>query len=127
MALKIETSVLAGLATGTLVYGIYQSALPTQADIRSLEAQNSDIERSEKVASWTSAAVVAGVSLIARDPTIFVIGGTIMVGMSWMNRHANAVTPTLSSVTPLRSPNTSQADAPGEYATPKAPVYDSVI
>ena len=100
MALKIETSVLAGLATGTLVYGIYQAALPTTADIRTLEAQNTDVMKTEKIAAWTSAAVVSGVSLIAKDPTIFVIGGTVMVALSWMNRHANAVTPVMSAVAP---------------------------
>jgi len=124
MALKIETSVLAGLATGTLVYGIYQAALPTQADIRSLESNNSDISKSEKVAAWTSAAVVSAVSLIAKDPTIFVIGGSVMVALSWMNRHANAVAPSMGMLVPAQMPRVAQTEAPETYATPKAPVYE---
>lgn len=124
MALKIEASVLGGLATGALVYGTYQMALPTTADVRSLEANNTDIDRSEKVAAWTSAAVVSGVSLIARDPTIFVIGGTMMIGLSWMHRHASAVTPATQSVLSAMTPRVSQAEAPEKYSTPKAPVYE---
>jgi len=127
MALKLESSIVAGLATGTLVYGIYQMALPSQADIRSLDSNNTDIARSERVASWTAAGVVAGVSLIARDPTIFVIGGSIMIGLAWINRHANAVTPTLRTVLPKDAPRVAQTEAPEAYATPKAPTYAAVI
>lgn len=128
MALKMESSIVAGLATGTLVYGIYQMALPNQADIRTLDADNADISRAERVASWTSAGVVAGVSLIAKDPTIFVIGGSIMVGLAWINRHANHVTPTLRAVLPKDAvPRVAQTEAPEAYSTPKGPTYAAVI
>ena len=126
MALKLENSVIAGLATGTLVYGVYQMSLPPTADVRSLESNNADLAKSEKVAEWTAAAVVGGISLIAKDPTIFVIGGTIMVAMAWMHRHANAVEPTSGTVLNL-VPRVSQADAPEEYSTPKAPAYEATI
>lgn len=126
MALKLEASVVAGLATGALVYGTYQMALPNTADIRSLESQNVDITGAEKTAEWTAAAIVAGVSLIARDPTIFVIGGTIMVAVAWMNRHANAITPVLQSVIPSQTPRVAQSEAPGMYAVPSSG-YGQVI
>lgn len=124
MALKIENSVIAGIAVGTLVYGMYNMALPSVADARSLESNNVDLAAAEKTAEWTSAAVVAGVSLIARDPTIFVIGGTIMVALSWIHRHANAVNSVTQSVLPTAVPRVSQAQAPGQYATPKARMYE---
>lgn len=89
--LKPETSLAVALATGAVVYGVYQNATPSIADIRSLESRNTDIQSAERGASWTAAAIVAGISLLAKDPTIFVIGGTMVVVMAWTHRHADLV------------------------------------
>lgn len=105
MALKPDVSLSVALAVGAVVYGIYQNATPSIADIRSLESQNEDIQRAERGASWTAAAVVAGVSLIAKDPTIFVIGGTMVVVLAWTHRHADQVdtiTKRASAVVPTK-------------------------
>jgi hypothetical protein len=91
--LKPETSLTVGLATAALVYGIYSNALPTVADIRVGQADDADIAGSEQAAAWTAAAAVAAVSLIAQDPTVFVIGGSMLVVLSWLHRHANQVNP----------------------------------
>jgi hypothetical protein len=123
MGLKPEFSVGTGVAVGALVYGIYQNALPTVADIRSLDAQNTDLDKAERSATWLSAAVVAGVSLIARDPTVFIIGGTMTVALAWMHRHANAVNPLTGLAATLGVPRSSQVDAPQEYSAPAAPAY----
>lgn len=127
MALKPEFSVLTGVATGVVVYGVYQNAMPSVADIRSLDANNADLNKAERTASWTAAAVVAGVSLIARDPTIFIIGGSVMVAMAWMHRHANAVHPTTGSVRPEGTPRVGQAEAPEQYSAPTTPAYDTTF
>ena len=124
MALKLEASLGIGLATATVVYGVYQSSLPSAADTRSIDANNADLAKAERTASWTAAAVVSGVSLIARDPTIFIIGGATMVSMAWMHRHANAVHPATGSVRELGTPRVGQAEAPEQYAAPTAPVYE---
>lgn len=91
MSLKADTSLAIGLATGTLVYAIHQNLTPSIADIRSLESANSDVRASERVATWTSAAVVAGISLLAKDATIFIIGGAVTIAMAWTTRHADLV------------------------------------
>lgn len=91
--MKPEVSVTAGLATAALVYGIYSNATPTVADIRVAKPHDADIESSRKLAAWTSAAVVAGVSLIAKDATIFIMGGSMVVALDWWHRHANEVNP----------------------------------
>jgi hypothetical protein len=91
MPLKPEVSLGVALATATVVYGIYQNATPPLADIRSLESGNTDIQGAERQATWTAAAVVAGISLLAKDPTIFVVGGTAVVVMAWSHRHADTV------------------------------------
>lgn len=93
MALKSETSITVGLATAALVYGIYSNALPTVADIRVSQPGDSDVASAERLAAWTAAAAVAGVSLIAQDPTVFVIGGSMVVALAWWHRHANEVNP----------------------------------
>jgi hypothetical protein len=84
---------MGALAIGSLVIGIYNFALPKLADERVAPAGDDDLATAEKTAGWASAAVVAGVSLIAKDPTIFVTGGLMIVGLSWMHRHGNWVNP----------------------------------
>lgn len=91
--LKPEVSVPVALACGGLVFSIYQMSLPPLADARAVDADNKDLEASERQALWTSTAVCAGVSLIANDPTPFIVGGLMAVGLSWLHRHARLVDP----------------------------------
>jgi len=100
MAQNPEVSLSLGIATAALVYGIYGRALPNLADVRSAVEQNEDVASAERNAAWTSAAMVAAVSLIARDGTIFILGGTMIISMSWWNRHANEVIPELGRAVP---------------------------
>jgi hypothetical protein len=87
--LKREVSLGVGLATAALVWGIYQGALPTLAEGRVSDPQDRDLAGAERAASWTAAAAVAGVSLIAKDPTVFILGGSMVVALAWLHRHAN--------------------------------------
>jgi hypothetical protein len=89
MALKPEYSVMAGVTVGAVVFGIHTAFLPTQADIQALPAGTPDIDAAERKATWLSAAVVGAVSLMAGDPTIFVIGSGITVAMALITRHNN--------------------------------------
>lgn len=89
MALKPEFSVMGGLAVGAIVFAIHAQATPTQTDIAALPAGLPDIDDAERKATILSAGVVAGVSLIAGDPTIFVIGAGIDIAMALWTRHNN--------------------------------------
>lgn len=89
MALKPEFSVMGGLAVGAMVFAIHTQATPNMADIQALPAGTPDIDAAERKATIMSAGIVAGVSLIAGDPTIFVIGSAITIGMALWTRHAN--------------------------------------
>jgi len=91
--LKPEVSLTVALATGTLVFAIYQNATPTLADIRSADQFNGDLAGAERQASWTAAAAVAGISLVSKDPGPFVVGGAMIVALAWAHRHANMVNP----------------------------------
>lgn len=89
MALKPEASIGTGLAVAGVVYAIHSNFTPTQADIQGLPAGNKDIDGAEKKATWFSIGVVSGISLLAKDPTVFVIGSVMVVGMAFLTRHAN--------------------------------------
>lgn len=115
--LKPEGSLVASLATIATVYAIYQYGVPSIADVRTAEPGNRDIDGSERAAAWMAGGVVAGVSLIAKDPTIFILGGATVIGLSWWTRHANMVNPeTGKAVADFTRPSSavdaqSQADA----------------
>jgi hypothetical protein len=89
--LKADSEVSIALAVGVLAYGSYQMALPSVADVRSLEKNNADIQGAERVAAWVSATLVSGVALITKSPSVFVVGGAVVIAASWMTRHADAV------------------------------------
>lgn len=89
MALKPEFSVMGGLALGGMVFAIHQQATPSQSDIAALPAGTPDIDAAERKATWISVAAVSAVSLLAKDPTMFVIGAGMTIGMAVWTRHSN--------------------------------------
>jgi hypothetical protein len=93
MALKPEMSVAAGLATAALVFGIYQNATPNIADIQASAPNDAIVSSTERMATWTAAVAVSGISLIAKDSTIFVVGSAMIITLAWWHRHANAINP----------------------------------
>jgi hypothetical protein len=97
--LKPEVSLGIALATAGVVAAIYMNATPSMADIRSADSENTDIDSSRKMAAWMSAGVVSAISLIARDTTIFVVGGGMVIVMDWLTRHSNSVSPVFGKIT----------------------------
>jgi len=91
--LNRQTSVGVGLATAALVYGIYDQTVPRTVDIRVQQAGDRDLAAAEKNARWISGAAVLVVSLITMDATVFVLGATMVVALSWSKRHANYCQP----------------------------------
>lgn len=91
MALKPEYSVMGGIALATMVFAVHQQATPSQADIQALPAGTADIDSAEKKATWLSAGAVSVVSLLAKDPTMFVIGSGMVIAMAFWTRHSNYV------------------------------------
>lgn len=93
MALRPEVSLPTSLATAAVVWAVYNSALPPVADVRVNGMHDPHIASSERLAAWTAAGIVGGISLIARDSNVFIVGGAMIVALSWWHRHANAVNP----------------------------------
>jgi hypothetical protein len=99
MALNDESSVAIGLAVGGVAFTIFNMSLPPLTDIRAAEPENGDIFAAERTATWLAAGLVTGTALIVRDATVFVIGGTVVVAMAWLYRHANEVNPVSGKAT----------------------------
>lgn len=99
MALKPEMSLGASLAVMALDYGIYQVNMPKTADIKSSAPWNQAISGSLKAADWTAIGASAALSLLAKDPNIFIFGAGFAVVLHWMYTHANAVHPATGQVT----------------------------
>lgn len=91
--LKPEGSVTLGASVAALVYGVYTFSTPPTAVVHATKAHDDNVDRGRKKAAWTTAAIVAGVSLMTRDKTVFVMGGIMVILLDWHTRHANAVSP----------------------------------
>jgi hypothetical protein len=85
---KPEDSIVAGLATVGLVYGVYQASLGPVASVQATTANHPALETSRKKAGYTALAMVAGVSLLARDPNIVILGGAAIIAMELHYRSA---------------------------------------
>lgn len=99
MALPSEAAVATGLTTAVMVYAIHQQSTPTMAEMRVSPAGDPDLDAARRQATWISAAIVAGISLIVRDPTVFIIGGSTVVAMDWWTRYSNEVMPETGKAT----------------------------
>lgn len=92
--LQPDSATMVGLLTAAGVYLVYNSALPTLADVREAPPNNNTVESARKSAAWKSAALVGVVFLIARDLNSYVISGLALVGIDYMYKHHNAIEPT---------------------------------
>lgn len=91
MPIKADAELTIALATSVMAYGTFQLALPSMADVRSLEAGNADIQGAEKAAAWVSAGLVSFVAIISKSPNVFILGGATVIAASWMTKHADKV------------------------------------
>lgn len=111
-----EASLGIALATGVLVWSIYGHALPSLVDHRVGDQGDEAAESAERTATWTAAGTVSMISLIAKDPTVFVIGGAMVVALSFWHRHANAVNPMTGRATAPAAEPADNLDADAAYA-----------
>lgn len=93
MALSPEASIGTGLAVGGIAFTVFNMSLPPLTDVRAAEPENGDVFSAERTATWVATGIVAGVAAITGDATVFIIGGTVVVALAWLYRHANEVNP----------------------------------
>lgn len=130
MSLSPEGKLGLSLTTGVLVYGVFQMQLPPAVDVRTVEAGDADVQASERAATWTAAAAVAGIALVSKSPEVFVIGGIITCALAWTYRHADTVNPiTKKASGSLTATAAAQAQVPDAAPATLAavPTYGAVI
>lgn len=108
--LQPDTSVSIGVLTAIGVYMIYNQALPNQTDVRSAMPHNDDVESARKSAAIKSLVLIGGVFIISRDLNTFIIGGSGLVGIDYMYKHANGTHPATGK---LDASGSGQTVAPG--------------
>ena len=87
--LKPENELLISGMAATIVYAIFQVNAPNLADVRHDEPGNVNTYKSVNAATWTSAAVIAGLAILGKSPTIFVVGGAMTLFETWKYHYAN--------------------------------------
>ena len=118
--LKPQGSIGIGIATGVLVYAVYDRSLPNMAVMNATPAHDINIEAARKSAALTSAAVLAGVTLLTRDVDVFILGSAVLIGLDWHARIGNSRSPENGQlVSPAGAGLSGQgyAEASGEGAT----------
>lgn len=96
--LKPEVSIPVAAGCATLVYAVYSQATPSIADVRVAKPDDPEIDSSRRTAAWMAAGIVAGISLLSKDPTVFVVGGAMVIGMDWWTRHSNVYSPSTGKI-----------------------------
>jgi hypothetical protein len=99
MNLKPEQSLGASLAIMAIDFGIFQMNVPTLSDVRNSAPHNSHIGGGINASAWTSISVCAALSLLAKDPNIFIFGGGFAVALTFYYKHANMMHPGTGQVT----------------------------
>lgn len=113
--MKAEVSVPAALAVAAVVGAIYANITPGLADIRASDPGDPQIQATRRQAAWLAAGTVAGISLLAKDATIFTLGGGMVIALDWYTRHADAVNPLTGKASVRNNPgyiNNTQAQEP---------------
>jgi len=100
MPLSPKDSIGTGLAVGGVAFTVFNMSLPPLTDIRAADPENHDVFAAERTATWIAAGLVVGVSAMVGDATVFIIGGTTVVVLAWLYRHANEVSPVSGVATP---------------------------
>jgi hypothetical protein len=92
--LKPNEQIIVAAAIGTAVFAIFQLDAPNLADVKASApgGQTSvNTHKSVKTAVWTAAIFVSGISILAKDPAIFIVGGLLTSVEGWKFYHANSV------------------------------------
>jgi hypothetical protein len=88
---KPENSLLAGFATIGLVAGVYALDAGPVSQVHFSGAKVNANSTSIQKAGYTSLVMVAGITLLARDPNILILGGAAIIAFHSHYRHADMV------------------------------------
>lgn len=91
--LKPENSLVAGMAVVGLVIANYNLHNGNSSMLQASDAMDSRLVSTNKKAGYTSLAIVAGISLVAKDANIFILGCAAIIAMHSSAIHSIAVHP----------------------------------
>jgi hypothetical protein len=120
---KPEGSIIAGLAVVGLVVANYNIHNGTAASAAATDAWDGNLMASTKKAGYSSLALVAGISLLARDPNILILGGAAIIAMQSSYVHSIAVHPQSGAI--IAPPAAAASYAPASAAD-ASPAYASL-
>ena len=98
--LKPENSMIAGLAVVGLVvanYNLHNGPVSSVA-LSPAEAGSGSLTTTNKKSGWTSIVMVAGISLLAKDANIFILGMAAVIAMHSSYLHSIAVSPQVNAI-----------------------------
>jgi hypothetical protein len=110
-----ENSIIMALAVSALVVGIYSAKLGPVADAHNTNANDGNMLASAKKAGWQAIVGVAGLTLLAQDPNILILGGATIIAEELSYRHAimsNPETGQIQVTAASYQPAQSQTGAP---------------
>ena len=87
--LKPSDELIVGSTAVALVYAIYAQGVPAYCDVRGDQPGNTNTYKSTKMAAITSIAAVGALSLLSKSPTVFTIGGAMIIFETWKTHYAN--------------------------------------
>ena len=87
--LKPNDQVVVSATAIALVYAIYSASTPPYVDVRADEKGNTNTHASTKMAAITSIAAVGSLALVSKSPTVFTIGGAMILFETWKLHFAN--------------------------------------
>jgi hypothetical protein len=109
--LKPENSLVAGMAVVGVVIANYNLHNGPVAGASATDAWNPTLLTSNKKAGYTSLIAVAGLSLIAKDANIFILGCAAILAMHSSYLHSIAVHPQTGQMV---APNATSAYQPAQ-------------
>lgn len=119
--LKPEGSVMAGLATVGVVYGIYNLNLGPVSGAQATDPNHPVLETSRKKAGYTSLVLVAALTLLTKDGNIGILGAASIAAMEISYRHAIMAHPQSGQLT---APDSAAYTEPDDNVVPITPAAD---
>lgn len=125
--LKPQDSIVSGLATVGVVYGIYAVSLPNHATMHATNPYDNNLESGRKKFVTTAIAVVGAITLLTKDVNIFILGGAATIILDTHAKHAMATSPDTgeivsktANVAPVQPTGANLAVVQGGYADGRA-------
>lgn len=87
--MKTSDEVIVSATGVAIVLAIYAQNTPNNADIRADKTGNVNTYKSTKMAAITSIAVIGTLALISKSPTVFTVGGAMVLFETWKQHTYN--------------------------------------